>query len=52
MGKGKGRLHLWCFKTRPGKVLFEIGGVSSKNARVAFQKLSYRLPLRTRCVIY
>lgn len=51
MGKGKGRLHLWCFKARPGKMLFEIGGVNPKNARVAFQKLSFKLPVRTRCVV-
>jgi large subunit ribosomal protein L16 len=50
MGKGKGRTHLWCFKVHPGKILFEIGGLSLKNARIVFKKASYKLPFFTRSV--
>lgn len=50
MGKGKGRTHLWCFKVNPGKVLFEIGGLSLKNAKIVFKKASYKLPFPTRSI--
>jgi large subunit ribosomal protein L16 len=48
MGKGKGRLHLWCHKITPGQILFEIGGVSYKTAKNAFQKSDYKIPFLTR----
>jgi large subunit ribosomal protein L16 len=48
MGKGKGRVHLWCFKVNPGKILFEIGGLSTKNTRVILKKASYKIPFVTR----
>jgi large subunit ribosomal protein L16 len=50
MGKGKGRTHLWCFKVHPGKILFEIGGLSFKNAKTVFKKASYKLPFSTRSI--
>jgi large subunit ribosomal protein L16 len=50
MGKGKGRIHLWCFKVHPGKILFEVGGLNIKTAKTAFSKVAYKLPFLTRII--
>lgn len=50
MGKGKGRVHLWCFKVHPGKILFEVGGLTLRNAKAIFKKVSYKLPFSTRSI--
>nr|ADW83088.1 ribosomal protein L16 [Diacronema lutheri]QHD45384.1 ribosomal protein L16 [Pavlova sp. NIVA-4/92] len=47
MGKGKGRIHLWCFKVHPGKVIFELGGLNIKVANNIFKKVAYKLPFAT-----
>jgi len=50
MGKGKGRINLWSFKVHPNKIIFEVGGINSKAARILFKKASYKIPFSTRCV--
>ena len=50
MGKGKGRTHLWCFKVNPGRILFEVGGLNLKNAKIIFKKAAYKLPFSARFV--
>lgn len=50
MGKGKGRINLWSFKVHPNKIIFEVGGINSKLARILFKKASYKIPFSTRCV--
>jgi large subunit ribosomal protein L16 len=48
MGKGKGSPEGWVAVVRPGKVLYEMEGVSADLAREALRLASYKLPFRTR----
>jgi large subunit ribosomal protein L16 len=48
MGSGKGSVELWVALVKPGKVLFEISGVTEDEARAAFKTASAKLPLSTR----
>lgn len=47
MGKGKGSVEYWVAQIQPGKVLYEIKGVSEKVAREAFALAAAKLPLAT-----
>ncbi|MDN5872713.1 MAG: 50S ribosomal protein L16 [Nitrococcus sp.] len=46
-GKGKGNVDHWACPIRPGRVLYEIEGVSEGVAREAFRRAAAKLPLRT-----
>ena len=48
MGKGKGNLEGWVAVVRPGRVLFEMGGVSEEVAREALRLASHKLPIKTK----
>jgi large subunit ribosomal protein L16 len=48
MGKGKGSVDHWVAVVRPGRVMFELAGVSEEAAREAMRLASYKLPLKTR----
>jgi len=50
MGKGKGNPEGYCFEVRPGRVLFEVDGVSEEIAREALRKAGTKLPVKTRVV--
>lgn len=50
MGGGKGAPEDWVAVVRPGRVLYEISGVSEKVAREAFRLAGHKLPVRTRFV--
>ena len=50
MGKGKGNVEYWVSLVQPGRVLFEIEGVSEEIAREAFRLASAKLPIRTEFV--
>ena len=50
MGKGKGSPEEWVAVGRPGKVLYEMEGVSIEVAREAFRLAAHKLPFRTRFV--
>jgi large subunit ribosomal protein L16 len=50
MGKGKGSPEEWVAVVRPGKVLYEMEGVSIEIAREAFRLAAHKLPFRTRFV--
>ena len=50
MGKGKGAPEFWVAVIKPGRVLFEIEGISRELARDAFQLGASKLPIRTRFV--
>jgi len=50
MGKGKGEPDYWAAVVRPGTVLFEIGGVSEEAARICFNRLAHKMPVRVRFV--
>ena len=47
-GKGKGNVEYWVALIKPGRVLFEIEGVSEELARSAFRRAAAKLPLRVR----
>ena len=47
MGKGKGAVEYWVCQVRPGKVLYEMEGVSEELAREAFELAARKLPLKT-----
>jgi large subunit ribosomal protein L16 len=47
MGSGKGSVEYWVALIQPGRVLYEIEGVSEELAREAFQLASAKLPMQT-----
>ncbi len=49
-GKGKGNVDHWAARVQPGRVLYEIEGVSEEVAREAFRLAAAKLPLKTRFV--
>ena len=46
-GKGKGNVDHWAARIQPGRVIFEIEGVSEAMAREAFRRAAAKLPLTT-----
>jgi len=48
MGKGKGATEYWVAVVKPGRVLFEIAGVSEDVAREALRLASHKLPIKTK----
>jgi len=50
MGKGKGALDHWVAVIKPGKILFEIDGVTRDEADRAFRDAGHKLPMKTKVV--
>ncbi|RLC90939.1 MAG: 50S ribosomal protein L16 [Chloroflexi bacterium] len=50
MGKGKGVVEQWVAVVRPGRVLFEVAGVSDEVAREALRLASHKLPIKTQVI--
>jgi len=50
MGKGKGSPEYWVAVVKPGRVLFEVAGVTEKQAREALRLASHKLPCKVRFV--
>jgi len=50
MGSGKGAPDYWVAVVKPGRVMFEIGGVAEEDAREAMRLASYKLPIKTKFV--
>jgi large subunit ribosomal protein L16 len=50
MGSGKGSPELWVVRVKPGRVMFEIDGVSTQIAREALLLAAAKLPIKTRFV--
>ena len=51
MGKGKGAVEYWVAVVKPGRVLFEVGGVPLDIAQEALRLAAQKLPVKTRFVI-
>lgn len=51
MGGGKGSPEGWCAIVEPGRVMYEISGVSEEVAREAFRLASHKLPVPTRFLV-
>jgi len=50
MGKGKGAPEFWVAVVKPGRVLFEVAGVSKEIAQEALKTCAYKLPIKTKVV--
>ena len=50
MGSGKGAVEYWVAVAKPGRVLFEIGGVSETDAKEALRLASYKLPIKCKII--
>ena len=50
MGSGKGAPDYWVAVVKPGRVMFEIGGVGEEAAREAMRLASYKLPIKCKFV--
>ena len=50
MGKGKGSPEYWACRVKPGRILFEIDGVSEQVAKEALYKASAKLPIKTKII--
>lgn len=50
MGKGKGTVEFWACRVKPGRVMFELDGVSESLAKEAFELASAKLPIKTKFI--
>jgi large subunit ribosomal protein L16 len=50
MGSGKGAVDHWVAVVKPGRVLFEMGGVDEADARAALRLASFKLPIKTKII--
>ena len=50
MGKGKGTPEFWVCRGKPGRILFEVDGVTESVAKVALYKASAKLPIKTKFI--
>jgi large subunit ribosomal protein L16 len=50
MGKGKGAPDHWAAVVRPGRMLFEVEGLTLEEAKKALKMASYKLPIRTKFI--
>jgi len=51
MGKGKGNPEYWVAVVKPGRILYEMDGVTPEIAREAFRLASHKLPVATKLVV-
>ena len=51
MGSGKGSVEFWVAVVKPGRVLFEISGVTEEQAREAMRLAGHKLPCKTKFVM-
>ena len=50
MGKGKGSTDYWACRVKPGRIMFELDGVSEELARGAFERAAAKLPIKVKFV--
>ena len=50
MGKGKGAPEFWVVVIKPGRIMFEVSGVSKDLAHDALRTCAYKLPIKTKVV--
>ncbi|MCC6614489.1 MAG: 50S ribosomal protein L16 [Anaerolineae bacterium] len=50
MGSGKGSVEYWVAVIKPGRILFEMGGIPEEEAREALRLAAHKLPIRTKFV--
>ncbi|HBT75993.1 MAG TPA: 50S ribosomal protein L16 [Planctomycetaceae bacterium] len=50
MGKGKGEPEYWAAVVKPGTIMYEIGGVPEETAKLCFNRLAHKIPVKCRLV--
>jgi large subunit ribosomal protein L16 len=50
MGKGKGEPDYWAAVVKPGTIMYEIAGVPEETAKLCFNRLAHKLPVKCRLV--
>ena len=50
MGKGKGAPEFWAARVKPGRIMFEVGGIDGQLAREALTLAAAKLPIKTRFI--
>jgi len=50
MGKGKGNVEYWAAVVKPGRIMFEVGGLPNDVAKEALRLASYKLSIKTKIV--
>lgn len=50
MGKGKGSVEYWVAVVKPGRMMFEVGGLPSDIAKVALTQAAYKFSIKTKVV--
>ena len=51
MGKGKGAVEYWAAVVKPGRILFEVGGVTIDIAKEALRLAAQKLPVKTKFIV-
>ncbi len=51
MGSGKGGIELWVARVKPGRIIFELGGLNHQVAKEALMLGAAKLPIKTRIVV-
>jgi len=51
MGKGKGAVEYWVAVVKPGRVMFEIAGISEETAKEALRRAMHKLPIKTKFLV-
>ena len=51
MGKGKGNLEFWAAVVKPGRILFEVDGVSQQTAKESLELAAGKLPIKTKFIV-
>ena len=50
MGKGKGNIEYYACRVKPGRIIFEVDGVTEEIAKIALYKASAKLPIKTKFI--
>jgi len=50
MGSGKGAVDHWVAVVKPGRIMFEVGGIKENMAKEAIHLASYKLPIKTKFI--
>ena len=51
MGKGKGAVEYWAAVVKPGRIMFEVAGVSYDTAKEALRLAAQKLPVKTKFIV-
>jgi large subunit ribosomal protein L16 len=51
MGSGKGNVEYWVAIVKPGKILYEVLGISESIAKYSLKIAGYKMPIKTRVIV-